>query len=134
MDTVLTCDCCGNETTEALTLYKADYGQGGQSDEMCCRACMEETARLEAEIADDTWRIKEDGTWDCVCVCGEMNGAQCSGFCDPRKGHHCMCEKCGEKEESESETECGECHTSTHGRKIRGLWNNTLCEKCGDKE
>ena len=27
---------------------------------------------------------------------------------------------------------CGECGTSTQGRKIRGLWNNALCEKCGD--
>jgi hypothetical protein len=29
------------------------------------------------------------------------------------------------------ETECGECGTTTSGRKIRGLWNNELCEECG---
>ena len=30
------------------------------------------------------------------------------------------------------ETECVECGVSTHGRRIRSLWNNTLCEKCGE--
>ena len=69
METVPTCECCGNETTEALTLYKADYGQGGQSDEMCCRACMEETARLEAEIADDHEDEEEESECD---GCGKM--------------------------------------------------------------
>jgi hypothetical protein len=29
---------------------------------------------------------------------------------------------------------CGECGVSTSGRKIRGLWNNTLCEKCGEED
>ena len=29
---------------------------------------------------------------------------------------------------------CGECGVSTAGRKIRGLWDNTLCETCGEEE
>jgi hypothetical protein len=34
----------------------------------------------------------------------------------------------------EEASQCGECGVSTSGRKIRGLWNNTLCEKCGEED
>lgn len=46
-------------------------------------------------------------TWDCVCACGETINEQCSGMCDPRKGHRCMCEQCvGEVSKTEM-TETG---------------------------
>jgi hypothetical protein len=47
-----------------------------------------------------------------------------------------ICRACVRKEgEDEDEgSHCGECGTSTQGRKIRGLWNNTLCEECGEEE
>lgn len=46
----------------------------------------------------------------------------------------CEChEEDSDEEEEEEGSHCGECGTSTQGRKIRGLWNNTLCEECGEE-
>ena len=36
-------------------------------------------------------------------------------------------------DEGSEEAKCLECGVSTHGRKIRSLWNNSLCEQCGEE-
>lgn len=56
-----------------------------------------------------------------------------------QKVHDCIvCQDCFDENEKAHEDEeasqCGECGVSTSGRKIRGLWNNTLCEKCGEED
>jgi hypothetical protein len=53
-----------------------------------------------------------------------------TGYCSDCLSFHET--RYGRKDEEGSS--CGECGVSTQGRKIRGLWNNTLCEECGKEE
>ena len=44
--------------------------------------------------------------WDCECrECGEEINDQCQGYCDPRRGHKCICLDCFDEQESDAESE-----------------------------
>lgn len=53
----------------------------------------------EATRDDAIEEAMEATKWDCVCgVCAEPNNEECSGGCNPKKGHSCVCSKCGDDE------------------------------------
>jgi len=58
---------------------------------------------------DSLTPAKSGPEWDCECrECGEEINDQCQGYCDPRRGHKCICDACHEEEEigeEEEETE-----------------------------
>ena len=51
---------------------------------------------IETNEEESEWKIKDDGTWDCVCECNKIINEQCSGYCDPRKNHRCVCDECAD--------------------------------------
>ena len=74
-----TCECCGNETTEALTLYPAYWPE---PEQWICVECVKETERLLEELKDEP----EIWKWNCP-QCGE-NFTGTEGECCPHCSHH----------------------------------------------
>jgi hypothetical protein len=90
---------------------------------------------------DSLTPAKSGPEWDCECrECGEEINDQCQGYCDPRRGHKCICLDCFDEQESDSDEEesddeeeghcgrCGEANGKTGELKL------DLCGPCDEKE